>query len=118
MNLRLISLSLLLLNGISTNMLANETTGISDIPVNPLSISGLRDLADSPAVQFRNEYERSDIDGIKRRVVSFSVDGLHQYALVLKPAGKRPQAGWPVLLMNHGHHPNPPQYGRVASGET
>ncbi len=118
MNLRLISLALLLLNSISTNMLANETTGISSVPVNPLSISGLRNLANSPAVEFTNEFERPEIDGIKRRVVSFSVDGLHQFALILTPTGKTPHGGWPVLLMNHGHHPNPPQYGRVASGET
>jgi pimeloyl-ACP methyl ester carboxylesterase len=91
---------------------------IDSVPVNPLSVSGLRELANTTAVEFKPEFERQAIEGIRRQVVSFYSDGLLQFALVLEPAGTAPDEGWPVLLMNHGHHPNPPQYGRVASGET
>jgi dipeptidyl aminopeptidase/acylaminoacyl peptidase len=95
-----------------------ERVNIEDISVNPLSISGLRQLADSVNAEFEPEYARQPLEGFQHRVVSFQVDDLTQYAYILDPAGKAPDGGWPVLLMNHGHHPNPPQYGRVASGET
>jgi pimeloyl-ACP methyl ester carboxylesterase len=97
---------------------AQEPATIASIPVNPLSLSGLRELANSAPVNFKSAYERPPLDGILRRVVTFDVDGLQQFALILEPAGTAPVDGWPVLLMNHGHHPDPPQYGRVASGET
>ena len=37
-------------------------------------------------------------------------------ALLLWPAGVPPERGWPLLLFNHGYHPNPPDYGRNAHG--
>lgn len=61
--------------------------------------------------------ENASVDGERRQVMRFSVDGLRQYVLVLWPAGERPQAGWPVLLFNHGYHPDPPEYGRNGAGE-
>lgn len=102
----------------AANSSAQASPDIADIPVNPLSLSGLRELANQAPTEFHQEYECPPIGDIQRRVVSFSVDGLKQFALVLEPAGETPDDGWPVLLINHGHHPNPPQYGRVASGET
>ena len=97
---------------------AKEQGTIAGVPVNPLSLSGLRELANTTPVKFEPAYERPSLDGVLRRVVSFDVDGLQQFALILEPDGIAPVDGWPVLLMNHGHHPDPPQYGRVASGET
>ena len=102
----------------TANIKAQQLETIADIPVNPLSISGLREFAQQVSAEFTTEYERQTLEGIQRRVVSFDVDGLRQYALTLEPPGKAPTQGWPVLLMNHGHHPNPSQYGRIASGET
>jgi pimeloyl-ACP methyl ester carboxylesterase len=116
MRLRLISFFFLLL--VTFSSLAQEITNTTNLPLNPLSNSGLQELANSTPVEFITEYERPAIDGIQQRVVSFSVDGLHQFALILEPTGAAPASGWPVLLMNHGHHPNPAQYGRVASGKT
>ena len=103
---------------ITATATAQDLKTVTDIPVNPLSVSGLRDLAQTVSAEFKPEYERQALEGIQQRVVSFDVDGLRQYALILEPPGTAPNEGWPVLLMNHGHHPNPPQYGRVASGET
>jgi len=105
-----------LLIAFSASATAAET--IADIPVNPISLSGLRELAETASNGFAPEFVRPPIEGIERRVVSFVVDGLKQYALILQPAGAAPPEGWPVLLMNHGHHPNPPQYARSANGET
>jgi pimeloyl-ACP methyl ester carboxylesterase len=115
---RLISFFLFSFLFVAINSSAQENASIANTPVNPLSISGLRELANSAPVEFITEHERPAIEGIQRRVVSFNVDGLQQFALILEPTGTAPKDGWPVLLMNHGHHPNPPQYGRIASGET
>lgn len=118
MHTRLISCALTSTLLIAATVTAQEFKTVAEIPVNPLSISGLRELAQTGSVEFRLEYERQPLEGIQRRVVSFDVDGLRQYALILEPSVTAPTEGWPVLLMNHGHHPDPPQYGRVASGET
>lgn len=56
------------------------------------------------------------VNGERRQVMRFDVDGLVQYALVLWPPGERPSGGWPVLQFNHGYHPNPPDYGRNSEG--
>jgi pimeloyl-ACP methyl ester carboxylesterase len=98
--------------------IAQAKERVADIPLNPISVSGLHEFANTVSAEFSFEYEREPIEGIQRRVVSFVVDELHQYALVLQPPGNTPDGGWPVLLMNHGHHPEPPMYGRIASGET
>ncbi len=49
---------------------------------------------------------------LKREVLVFKVDGLRQYALLLKPRGTPPRSGWPVVLFNHGFHPTPHDNGR------
>jgi dienelactone hydrolase len=82
------------------------------------SIAALREYAGQVEAQFTVEYERNAIDGVNARVVNFTADGLKQYALVLEPAGERPDSGWPVMLVNHGHHPEPPNYGRIKDGTT
>lgn len=66
--------------------------------------------------QFQLAYENPSVNGERRQVMRFEVDGLEQYALVLWPAGSAPEGGWPVLLFNHGYHPDPPLYGRNGQG--
>ena len=83
-----------------------------------LSIDAIRRYASAVKNTFEPEFEREPLDGMPRRVVSFRADGLKQYALVLEPAGAPPATGWPILLLNHGHHPNPFDYGRIADGST
>ena len=118
MCLRVFHKLLITLALITTSVMAHEPATVDNIPVNPLSVSGLRQLADAEPVEFTLEYNREPLGGIQQQVLSFSVDGLRQFALVLQPEGPVPENGWPTLLINHGHHPNPPQYGRIASGET
>lgn len=72
--------------------------------------------ADAPA-RFEVVRENPSVNGERRQVLRFESDGLVQYALLLWPAGEPPTRGWPLLLFNHGYHPNPPDYGRNASGE-
>ncbi len=118
MNIRYLSSFTIFTLAVISGSIAQAAECVADTPLNPISISGLREYASTVSAEFRSEYEREPIEGIQRRVASFVVDELHQYALVLQPPGDTPEGGWPVLLMNHGHHPDPPRYGRVASGET
>lgn len=57
-------------------------------------------------------------EGIRREVLGFEVDGLSQYALLLRPVGTAPEGGWPIVQFNHGFHPNPPLNGFNAAGES
>lgn len=84
----------------------------------PLSIAGLRELAASAAAQFEVVGKNPPIGDIQSTTVSFVADGLREFALVLTPAGTPPATGWPVLVMNHGHHPEPKNYGRIEDGST
>jgi dienelactone hydrolase len=52
------------------------------------------------------------LEGLSALVGKFSVDGLIQYALILQPEVGMPEAGWPVIIFNHGFHPEPFMNGR------
>ncbi|MEP1593543.1 MAG: alpha/beta fold hydrolase, partial [Halieaceae bacterium] len=67
-------------------------------------------------VRFELVRENPSVNGERRQVMRFEVDGLEQFALVLWPAMKAPEQGWPSILFNHGYHPDPPQYGRNSRG--
>lgn len=77
----------------------------------------LATLANSGGYVFTLVREEQGAQGIRRQIMSFEVDGLTQYALVLLPAGDPPEQGWPVLQFNHGFHPDPPRNGFNARGE-
>lgn len=89
------------------------------LPENQLtSPAGLSRYAATVQNEFQFEYQREAIEGLQRRVVSFRADGLKQFALIVEPTGEAPKNGWPVLLMNHGFHPSPPDNGRIEDGST
>ncbi|MEM9171565.1 MAG: alpha/beta fold hydrolase [Pseudomonadota bacterium] len=44
-------------------------------------------------------------------VVEYASDALRVHALVAIPDQPMPKHGYPVLIVNHGYHPNPPEYG-------
>ena len=90
---------------------SSESDGLSRNELQALANGG-------QPVRFEPVRENPPVDGVRREVVTFEVDGLHQYALVLRPAGPAPGNGWPVLIYNHGYHPDPLQYGRVATGRS
>lgn len=74
--------------------------------------------ANRATVRFELVRENPSVNGERRQVMRYESDGLLQYALLLWPQGEQPATGWPVLLFNHGYHPDPPNYGRNASGES
>jgi dipeptidyl aminopeptidase/acylaminoacyl peptidase len=88
------------------------------LPGDGISVGELREFASSgPKIEFQQVRHNPSVNGERREVVSFEVDGLLEYGLILWPSGKKPTDGWPVLLFNHGYHPNPPEYGRIADGQ-
>lgn len=63
-------------------------------------------------------YERS-LDGgpgFSAHLVSYESAGLTVYAMVAVPDGDSPESGFPILIANHGHHPDPPNYGITSGG--
>ena len=73
-------------------------------PAHPLSIEEMR----------RKEYPGSDItieetltpgSNYSRYIVSYRSEGLRIYALMTVPTGAKPEAGWPVVVFNHGYIP-------------
>ena len=55
--------------------------------------------------------------GFSARIYSYNSAGLKVHALVATPDGPPPKGGYPVLVANHGHHPDPPSYGVTADGK-
>ncbi len=82
-----------------------------------LQCYGAAHTAADTATRFELVGENPSVNGERRQVLQFEADGLVQYALILWPSGEPPAGGWPLLLFNHGYHPNPPEYGRNARGE-
>lgn len=59
------------------------------------------------------------IDGAptyRASLVAYTHGGLRLQALVAEPLIPAPPAGFPVLLANHGFHPDPPRYGITREG--
>jgi len=52
------------------------------------------------------------LQGLSAQVGKFTVDGLIQYTLLLQPNDGMPVSGWPVIIFNHGFHPEPHNNGR------
>ena len=52
------------------------------------------------------------LTGLIGQVGQLTIDGLSQYALLLKPEQGMPLAGWQVIIFNHGFHPEPFMNGR------
>ena len=80
----------------------------------PLSIAELR----AETFDTRLEFVR-DIKGgtsFDAHLVSYTSAGLKVHALVATPERDKPAGGFPVLVANHGHHPDPPRYGITAAG--
>ena len=55
--------------------------------------------------------------GFSAYLYAYRSDGLKVHALIAVPDGAAPEGGFPVLVANHGHHPEPPKYGITADGK-
>ena len=80
----------------------------------PLSIDALRGKHFSATLEFvRKLDETTDYTAY---LVSYRSAGLAVYAMVAVPRSKAPPDGFPILVANHGTHPNPPRYGITPAG--
>ena len=55
--------------------------------------------------------------GFSAYLYSYESAGLKVHALVAKPNEPASKGGYPVLVANHGHHPDPPKYGVTEEGK-
>lgn len=80
----------------------------------PKSIDALRTMKMNTSLEFVR-----DLDGgpnFSAYLVSYVSAGLRVHAMVAVPISKKPDNGFPVVIANHGHHPDPPKYGITADG--
>ncbi len=80
----------------------------------PLSIDVLRATRFSVALKYVRKLE--DGAGFTADLVSYRSAGLTVYAMVATPRSEPPPKGFPLIVANHGTHPNPPKYGITADG--
>lgn len=67
---------------------------------------------DTNSISLKRNPLANPLKGLLAHVGKFSVDGLHQYTLLLQPEDGMPESGWPVIIFNHGFHPEPHKNGR------
>ena len=70
--------------------------------LDPLTIAAMRSRA-YPASTLTTVRSDGDQGGYVNTVVSFISDGLTEYSLMSLPDGRRPSAGWPVVILCHGY---------------
>lgn len=80
----------------------------------PKSIDELRTAAS--ATPWTLVRELPDGPGFSAQLVAYRSAGLLVHALVATPQGPVPPGGFPVLVANHGFHPQPERYGITAQG--
>jgi dipeptidyl aminopeptidase/acylaminoacyl peptidase len=81
---------------------APATPSATIAALNPLTIAAMR-ARSYPASILTPVRSDGDQGGYVTSVVSFVSDGLTEYALMSVPDGKRPAAGWPVVIISHGY---------------
>ncbi len=55
-------------------------------------------------------------EGFSATLFSYRSADLKVHAMLATPDGPEPASGWPIVVANHGHHPDPPKYGITADG--
>jgi dipeptidyl aminopeptidase/acylaminoacyl peptidase len=81
---------------------AQATPSATIAALNPLAIAAMR-ARSYPASTLKPVRSDGDQGGYVTSVVSFVSDGLTEYSLMSVPDGKRPAAGWPVVIISHGY---------------
>lgn len=80
----------------------------------PRSIDDLR--AAPPGLPWTVERTLEDGPGFTAQLVAYPSAGLKVHALVATPKTPPPIGGFPVLIANHGFHPQPERYGITPQG--
>jgi dipeptidyl aminopeptidase/acylaminoacyl peptidase len=80
----------------------------------PPTIDALRARKFTNALRFERALDAGT--SFTAYLVSYECSGLRLFAYVAVPRSDMPAGGYPVLVANHGTHPNPPRYGYTAAG--
>ena len=88
----------------NVSFLAEATDAKEHNELSPISNTEFVTLKQNPLAE--------RLTGLIGQVGQLTIDGLSQYALLLKPEQGMPLAGWPVIIFNHGFHPEPFMNGR------
>lgn len=81
----------------------------------PKSIAQLRAETRNVALNLVQEIDGGA--GFSAYLYSYMSAGLKVHAFVAVPDTAAPDGGYPVLIANHGHHPEPKKYGITAEGK-
>ena len=73
---------------------------------------GLPQQIDASFISLKQNPLAKPLKGLSAEVAKFTVDELIQYTLLLRPNDGMPVSGWPVIIFNHGFHPEPHNNGR------
>jgi dipeptidyl aminopeptidase/acylaminoacyl peptidase len=84
------------------------TPTLTPTPMHPLTIEAMRRRT-YPGSEIVIEETLTPGSNYDRAIASYRSEGLRIYALLTVPRGERPEAGWPVVVFNHGYIP-PDQY--------
>ena len=90
------------------------TAGAACAKSPPPTIDELREARRDVTLEFVGDIAGGP--GFTAELYRYESAGLQVHAMVARPEGEPPAGGWPVLVANHGHHPDPPNYGITAEG--
>jgi dipeptidyl aminopeptidase/acylaminoacyl peptidase len=94
-------------------LVATATAACAKPP--PISIDALRDADREVTLTEVGEFEGGE--GFSATLYQYVSAGLKVHAMVARPDVEAPEEGFPVVIFNHGHHPEPPKYGMTAEGK-
>lgn len=94
-------------------LVAGATVACAKPP--PVSIDVLRNAARD--VTLSEVGESAAGVGYSVMLYHYVSAGLKIHAMVARPDVDAPEEGFPVVIFNHGHHPEPPKYGITADGK-
>jgi len=85
-----------------------------DVLPEPLALEALR----ATSFETSLSYERPLEEGMSftAYLLSYPYAGLKLYAMIAVPKSTAPEAGFPVVIANHGYVPDPTRYGITAEG--
>jgi len=86
----------------NNNLKAQSETQNNQIILNPLSIEAMRQKS-YPGSDLVIEKTLSAGSNYNQYIASYESEGLKIYGLLTVPVGKKPEAGWPVIIFNHGY---------------
>ncbi len=95
-------------------LLFGQAPVYSSEPAPPLTVDELR--AVSPTTQLRRLDALDAGPGFTAYLVAYDYAGLTLHAMVAVPISEMPDAGFPVVVANHGYVPDPRRYGITADG--